>query len=241
MRYALLVAVALGCGGTEAPVGPTEPIGDKPAAEPLPMHMKEHFEWAVAARDAVIRGEPLAAKEPLKALVEHPTAGGLPDGWEPYVAEMRTVAGEGAVIDNDESAGRAVGLVVAQCGSCHAAMATAIAPPPVHVPEGDGTKEHMGRHAVAADRMWWSLVVPSPSLWEEGAAALAEHPIATVPGAAGPEALPPELAVYATRVHELAESGLRATSTSARAELYGQMIAACGACHRARAVEPFPK
>lgn len=237
----ILVLVALGCGGDAVPTGPSEPIAPVPDGVPVAAHMKEHFDMVVAARDAVIRGRPEEAREPLMALASYPTAAGLPGDWQPYIAEMRTLAGDGASIENDESGGRAVGLVAGQCGACHAAVDAKLMPPPVHVPRGEAIEDHMGRHAFAADRMWWSLVVPDASLWEEAAAVLAEEPIAALPGPDGPEPIPADLAVYAARVHELAVSGLRSPQPSARAELYGQMLASCGACHRARGVDPFPK
>src|SRR5512134_1272689 len=122
MRPVLLLLVTVGCSVAEPPAGPSEPVAPAPATAPLALHMKEHFEWVVAARDAVIRGRPEQAVEPLKALAEHP------------------IATEESAIDNDEAGGRAVALVAAQCGACHTAMGAVVTPPPVHVPEEDDTK-----------------------------------------------------------------------------------------------------
>lgn len=246
IRLTTLLAVLAACtGGPEAPTEEVTPLAEPrhpsptTGSEALSGHMQDHFDLVLAARNAVIRGDLEGARSALESLAEHPTAEGLPEGWEPYVAELRTRAGE-ATVGNAEQAGRAVAIVAAQCGVCHAAngatLPVDLSPPP---PEG-GTKGHMARHVWAVGRMWDSIVAPNPAAWEWAARVLDEDGNLTeVDRGAGVEPLSDETRVYAERVHKLADAGMRSTSSSARAELYGQVVASCAECHTRLGVDPF--
>lgn len=194
-------------------------------------HMQEHFSYAVALRDAVIGGDLAATEEPATWMSEHEMAGGLPEGWEPYVAEMRTAAGAAAAATELEAAASAAGMMAAQCGACHqaegATMAVSIGQPPAAEP---GTAAHMARHQWAMQRLWEGLVTPSDAAWTAGLQVLADEPLAAGSFSDDPQ-LQEELAGLANRIHSLAADAGGAADLSARGQVYGQMLATCAPCH----------
>jgi len=194
--------------------------------------MDAHFEVLATARDAVIRGDLDGAKAALTTLATHPTAEGLPEGWQPYVAELRTRAMDAEKVNDLQQAGPKVAEVAAECGACHQAMGASVKPWAPARPEPD-----MSRHAWGMERLWDSLVVPDAAAWTSGTAALSEVlRVREVDGKSEP--MPLIVHVFAERVRRLAGAGAHASTPGERADLYGQLLHACAACHGRLGVDP---
>jgi hypothetical protein len=208
--------------------------GEEAAAEETMLaadHMQEHFTQAVAFRDAVIGGDLAAAQEPATWMAEHQMAGGVPEGWAPFVAEMQTAAAGAVEATELEATAAAAGAMAAQCGACHqsqgAMIDVSIGEPPAAEP---GTMAHMARHQWAMERLWDGLVTPSDEAWAAGCEVLADAPLAASSFADDPR-LREELGAEAARVHALGAQGAEAADLSARGQLYGQLLATCAPCH----------
>jgi cytochrome c553 len=209
---------------------PQEETAGEEATSPA-QHMQEHFTQAVAFRDAVIDGDLTAAQEPARWMAEHQMEGGLPEGWDSYVAEMQAAAA-GAVGSMElDAAGRAAGTMAAQCGTCHQAqnamIDVSIGDPPAAEP---GTEAHMARHLWAMERLWEGLVIPSDAAWAAGSDVLADEPLGGGSFSDDPQ-LQAELAELAGRIHALGAEAATVQELSNRGHLYGQMLATCAPCH----------
>ena len=82
----------------------------------------------------------------------------------------------------------------------------------------------------AADRMWDGLIAPSDSLWEMGARAWLGSSM--LPRATRDrEDVGGELHGLEARLHHVGQRAIEETTPRGRAELYGEMLAACAYCH----------
>jgi cytochrome c553 len=213
---------------------PAEPVASG-AMAPTPDwagvhgHMKDHLIQLDNARQAVVSGRLEPAKTNFRWLSEHTPVAGLPDGWLPYVDAMQGAAAQGELAPNFTAAGSALGTVAETCGACHAANDVSITfpmdPAPIAEP---GSAGHMRRHAWASDRMWEGLIGPSDERWEQGVRMLNEHVLHKLSN--GTE-LPPEVAVFDKRVHDIGADALAGQGSADRAALFGDFIAQCAACH----------
>jgi hypothetical protein len=88
----------------------------------------------------------------------------------------------------------------------------------------------MQRHQWAAERLWDGLVVPSDEAWQAGALALSEAPLAPQELTPGKSPVP-KVGEMEQMVHALARQALDADRAEVRAHVYGQVLAACAACH----------
>jgi len=197
-------------------------------------HMADHFKGAAAIRDAVIRGDLQAVREPARWLGEHSTPQEMPGDTEPYLVLMRSAATRALEAREVETAARAAASVAEACGSCHFAFGAQVRVVVDSMPAATpGRIAHMARHKWAADRLWDGLVIPDDAEWDDGVEALGEAPLA-------PEDLPadmqPEIARLAARVHELTDAATTAESIEERSRVYGELLGMCAACHQS--VEP---
>jgi cytochrome c553 len=157
----------------------------------------------------------------------------LPPQGDPYLEEIRNLASSIVGTDDLPTVAASVGQIAGACGSCHQATGGG----PYFVvrsaqPEGESQAERMIRHLWAADRMWEGIVGPSDEAWRAGARALAEsEPVfSQVIQAANS---PPEAERSLSSVTTLARQALTVTDQGDRAEVYGQILNTCNACHSA--------
>lgn len=240
---AMLCAVHGACGPSGKPEaqgftpgpatpGPTTPSRVPQDATPtVAEHMKDHFTQAIRARDAIVRGDLAAMKEPAGWLAEHRVSETLPDTWKPHVGDMQNAARLAVQANDLAVAADAIGAMGAACGGCHTALGT-----PLQFsgksPEGQESSvlDRMLRHRWAGERMWEGLIGPSDVAWNAGVAALQEAPLH--PEMLADDKSPPQEVVdLANKVHALGERGKTTQEPGARARLYGEYVATCEACH----------
>lgn len=191
--------------------------------------MSSHFDAAAVVHTAVVHGDLAGAREPGRWLAEH-SPPDLPAETEAYVAELQKYARRAADARNLEDAAYATGRIAQACGACHREYAggpVPVLPPPAE--EGTDLPIHMIRHAWAVKRMWEGLVVPSDDAWMAGALALEAAPLQP---AVAPSEKAEEIDYLEKRCHALGSRAQLVAGPSARARIYGELIATCADCHQ---------
>ena len=194
--------------------------------------MRHHFDSAVGARDAVIRGDLSVARSDARALLSEPDPPGIPESGAPHLKAFRAEAERAVKAVDLEQAAAATSSMLATCGDCHRAVGTMPARPTPPEPTIGGVLGHMEEHKVAAELMAQGLTTPSTSLWMDGADALVTAPLhkADLPDTAkiSRDALTAEASI-----HALATRARATSDTAGRVRVYSALIVACSTCHAA--------
>jgi cytochrome c553 len=203
--------------------------GAQPASD-TQIHMREHLARLNDIKAALLIGELANAREPATWLAEHEPLEDLPLIYEGFVLSLREHARDILDAKDVKSASIAMAAVANDCGRCHRATGTK---PDFgfyrEPPSWSDLASHMQRHEWAIDRLWEGLMGPSNGSWARGVRMLAEAPLHGTENTWGEsQAEGDELA---ERVHELGIQAVSALTPDARADVYGEMIATCAACH----------
>jgi len=218
--WLLLLLAACG-GGTPAPQAPSK---DAAVPKPASSEMTRHFDALEAARDALIEGDVLAARDKLAVLERDVSADGHPSEWASYLTRLQSTLRAGTYTSNPQSVGRAIAASAAVCGDCHLDLGARVDLPMPPAPKDNvGVIPHMRRHAWAADRMWAGLVGPSPGAWADAAAVLADKPLYEAPEG---KLMSDAARTYAEQVVKDGVGTLTAASEERRIELYGDFLGA---------------
>jgi cytochrome c553 len=223
---ALMAGAALGMSVLLAASGQSQP---SPNAD----HMTEHFSQVGIIINAVIRGELEDVREPARWMASHQEGKGLPANAGLYVAEMRNTAKQTAQAKTLAGASIAAASMAVNCGACHAAAGVKAAVPEVPAAgatPASGIAKHMLEHQWAVDLMLHGLIRPSDEDWTAGARRLQAAPMSASELPDDPK-LSGEIREFEAKVHALAEKALRASPGPARAAVFGEITASCGACH----------
>jgi cytochrome c553 len=132
------------------------------------------------------------------------------------------------------SAALAVSAMAMTCSSCHLANDVTIEFGYDQVPaEWSDTVSHMQRHQWAVDRLWEGLIGPSDTAWNRGMDMLVDVPLHAddVMSEDSADADAAALDRMARRVHALTRRGTVATTPTERADVYGELLGLCAACH----------
>jgi cytochrome c2 len=235
-----------GCGSEPAadtqptPAEPTQAAEPSaPVVPPLEGLMREHYQKAYDAREALIRGDIASAKVAMKFLAEHQQGAALPENLRPALAEMQRAAHSFDAATGMREAGEALAGTFARCGLCHKAAGKGPEIASTPLPEGNDASGHMRRHHWAAQEMWAGLVTASDERFLAGAKALEEKAIGAE--TLGGSDLPAEdVARLDAHIHSLASSALAASDLRSRAESYARLLATCGTCHKLMKRGPQP-
>jgi hypothetical protein len=229
MRTAALFCISIfalalaACGDPDAP---------EKAMDDVSSHMQEHFDKITEVREALVIGDLKAVRAPATWLAEHPPFAGLPPDWERYLDSVRVSALEVLEAEGLLDASYATATMAVACGECH--LQNGIADQfgaPVDAPQDDTVQAHMQRHQWALERMWEGLIGPSAMAWDEGVGMLADIPLRpdeSVDGTGEGEAYEQ----LARTVHARAAMGFVADSIEKKAQVFGDVLAACGSCHQ---------
>ena len=183
-----VLELCLGCGGASQ-----LPAAARPAAEPVPKAapeparipaelgmpdvMQVHFAYVTAARDAVIAGRLEQVGPALRALSVTPPTTDTPVDWLPWLQEVQSTAGNGAVPQTLEAAAASVAALANACGDCHRATRSgqggaAQGAERYTAEDRSGLAEKMARHQFSAEALWLGLTIPEHQAWSAGAEAL---------------------------------------------------------------------
>lgn len=216
------------------PKGP-EPTRSAPSSNPTPepdrspasltegslhSHMQEHFVRVDQVKTAVVEGDLDEARRHAQWLAEHEAHSELPQGWEPFLAEMQNQAK--AVMEAEEVSkmSAATAALAGTCGSCHAGLEASVRLGAPKAPE-----DPVKLHAWASYRLWDAVVSRSEDLWKEGSKALSKASLGDGP------ALKSHL-----KTAEAAVSRIQtAEDPSAQVQALGEYLGTCQGCHQAAA------
>ena len=194
--------------------------------------MRHHFDSAMGALDAVIRGDLSEARSQARLVLGLPDPAGLPESGAQHLRAMRAQAERAEKAADLQQAAEATSSMLAACGDCHRAVGTMPAHPTPPEPKIGGLLGHMEEHKVAADLMAQGLMTPSSSLWKDGAEALAAAPLhrGDLPDTAkiSGDAIKAE-----AKIHSLATRALTTNDTAGRVRIYSELIMSCSTCHAA--------
>lgn len=238
---ALASSLAFGaaCGSSEPAEEPAPAASETSGAEEvepdtLEGHMAANFDLALRARDGVIAGSLIQAREAAVKLAETDYSVMLPPDWMPGVERMQGAARELAVAEDVQAAAHRVATLAATCGACHSqfelGMASEAADPPrLGFGKAEDMHARMLRHQQAADGFWFGLSVPSDSAWRAGAQALLDAPMTPTDEEGKP--VDAQLAARIDEARNIARRALEVTALDDRAKLYGEFLAICSSCH----------
>ena len=191
--------------------------------------MQAHQKSADAIRSAIIAGRPEATGRPADALLSLLDGEHFPSSWQGPLDRMRASALRVKNSSDVASVAAAVADVGTSCGWCHQKHGGPRSEP-VDPPMDDGTlAARMKRHAWASERLWEGLFVPSSRAWQVGAVTLREEPF--------PEEMLEKGGVYAKSAasdfSKVVARAAGASTPSARAEVYANLLGTCATCHLA--------
>jgi cytochrome c553 len=213
--------------GDLVPEPAPNPDGSGPSM--LQSNMRAHLTTATAARNAVIQGDPTAARAAARTLEFVNQDEALPPDWLPYVVDLQMEAWLMGNSPDLAAAGFKVAQIGAACASCHEGVRAGPTVTPTAVPQRVfDEQEVMKRHAWAVDWMWVGLLANDQAAWSKGATELAEAPFPSVILEDFPEQGFMDLE---DTLHELAVEGQTATSPDKRSLVFGKLLATCARCH----------
>jgi mono/diheme cytochrome c family protein len=232
MRPLVLVALAACAPAASAGPAQTGSAGSDVTARfehdmLVRMHMHENFGLVRAIEHLLVRGKLDDAKELARGISQAPDEPGS-SAWATSTALVRDRAAAIAAATTVDEAVHAVARLGTACAECHIATGTtpdlAVATtPPV---DTDELSARMTRHRWATDRLWEGLIAPSDEIWSAGLDVLAAAPLPASELGKAREPLARKLQRTADRA--------RTTKPQDRAQVYGDMLATCAACHTRR-------
>lgn len=190
--------------------------------------MLSHYADTTGMRRAVIAGR-LAEFQAAAAAVAK-------DEWAPSAAvrdlefsqRVRARAAAAQAAPSLVDAAAALGALGDVCAACHLQSG---APQVPLAPEEqiEASSPRMLAHAVASDRLWAGLTLPSDESWERGMQVLIQDPALA--------AAPAEVAAAARHLLALARRGERA-EVDQRGRIFADVLATCSGCHERLGVVP---
>jgi hypothetical protein len=193
--------------------------------------MRAHYGRALDVHAAVIRGDLRATSEAAAWLADNAGLSPLPSGGQPFVDTIRTGARKVAGSKDLAMAAAATSTMLAACGGCHQAAKVMPAAPVREPAKVGGIVGSMVQHQRAAEQMLQGLVVPSASMWRDGARGFKDAEF-------HPKDLPVntsarrQMVATEKRLQQLAADAIEIGDADARARTYGAILAACADCHR---------
>lgn len=202
------------------------------APPPVTAVMHERYALLTEARDQIIAGDLVGAREAGQQLAAVEELSGVPEAWRRWLDPLRIEARALGRARDLTSAAAGVGRIAGVCADCHGA--TQGGPglegerdvPPQSWSEG----QNMPLHRWATDWMWLGLLASDEGAWRRGAGELDRKPLTFRFEGAPPPTQRPQIEQI---VYVIAAAALEAPEAQ-RGELMGQLIATCAECHITR-------
>jgi mono/diheme cytochrome c family protein len=231
LGVSLAAAGLLGASGVGAK-NQTSPSAQSPASSPDRLAaMRHHFGQVIVIHEALIRGDLSAVREPATELARLPVPPGMPPGAAYFAGGIQLAARSARDATTLPAAATATATMLRQCGDCHRTVGVPVA---VLTPAGHdvgGVVGHMIEHQRAADDLLQGLVVPSASLWRQGAASLRAAFLLDLGKLPDDPKLTDELKKNESRVHAIALQAEADADADARTAHYAQLMVTCAECH----------
>jgi cytochrome c553 len=211
------------------------PVTDAPEAaadSALSDSMREHFELATAAHDALLHGDLPGFREEMASLGEARLPPGSSRSRVTLHKALEAAAIGASQARDIDAAGAALGPVVLACGTCHSELGKGPRYEVEKPTEGaNALQTAMLGHEWATERLWEGITGPSDAAWLLGAEALSRTDVF---GDQGEAVMISEFVRERERhLRSIGEQAREAEGLEARAGLYGRLLATCAECHQA--------
>jgi len=184
-------------------------------------YMRGHFLDTARMREAIVMGKLAELQAAAAAVASDPWTPKLRQDYRPYIESMRAAARSAQTAESVFSGAAALGKLGDTCASCHLKFGgpgSPIAP----LPMAEGADPGMVEHALATERLWEGLILPSDISWLSGARVLQEAPKL--------DSDVSQVAAAARHLSDLAKTATAATATE-RSKVFGNILLTCNACH----------
>lgn len=213
-----------------------ERAASKPPARITRSHMRGHFLETVRMREAIVRGRLPELQAAAGSLASDIQPLALRGDYRPYLDSVRTAARSVAAAESVVAGAAALGKLGEVCASCHLKFGGPDSPlAPVPLANEDGADPNMVAHALATDRLWEGLILPSDTSWLGGTRVLMD--------AVRLDGDVPELVAAGRHLRELARNGASAAA-SQRGASFANILLTCASCHarfRVETLMPEPR
>ena len=188
------------------------------------MHMHENFGMVRAIEHLLVRGKLDEAKQLARGISEAPDEPGAA-AWATQAARVRDRAAAIVTATSLDDAIHGVARLGAECAACHVASGATpdLADTPRPPPDANDVAARMTRHRWATDRLWEALIAPSDDEWKAGLDVLAATPLPV-------SLLGKDKEPLAKKLQRTAETA-RTAKSAERAQVYGDLLSTCAACH----------
>jgi cytochrome c553 len=196
--------------------------------------MYRNYDLSRAIERVLVRGD-LDSARALATAMANTTAPPALEAWARQTALVNDRAADVASATSIDDACRRTAKIGEACAACHRDTGARLAfdaypNAPADAPTVDA---RMARHRWAVDRLWEGMVGNADKPWQAGLDVLAVTPLPFSPAAGDRVAL-------ATGLQRLVEQARqrRLATPSERAQVYGEILVTCAACHSGRATTP---
>lgn len=211
-----------------APVAPAAPA---PQHTPTTRHyMLTHYADTVGMRKALVAGKLADYHSAAAAVAKDAWTPRLRGDYRPYVDAVRAAAHAGETASSPVTAAAELGKIGEACAACHVKFGGPGSPvAPEQLTEG--TDPSMVAHAVATDRLWEGLILPSDTSWSSGIEVLMDAPKLDSDVA--------DVAAAARHLRDLARQG-KSAEVAQRGQIFASVITTCAGCHERLGVVQRP-
>lgn len=231
LQLAVVASLVLGaCEGESYDSMPTTETGSF-AASVLEAHLRMHLRFDAARRmeEAIAESDLDRAHAEARGLAQLDDTDSLPI-WRPYYEDIRDAAHQVEVAGDVITAARVTGTLGLRCAKCHVAITAHVTFPAEPRPSDDPKQAtQMMGHQWAAVQMWEGLIGPSDDRWTAGAQALTTVPLNMIAASLTPTS---DFDIDdVARIRLYARRAMTAKPQDTRAEIFGDLLAACAHCH----------
>ena len=224
-------------GDSKAPAAaapaPTVAKAAEPSASPAPPsmpaqqtqtthhYMLTHYADTVGMRRALVAGKLPEYQAAAAAVAKDSWTPRLRGDYRPFVDAVRAAAHSGETASSPVEAAAVLGKIGEACAACHVKFGGPGSPvAPEQLTEGGDPS--MVAHAVATDRLWEGLILPSDSSWSNGMEVLLDAPKLDSDVA--------DVAAAARHLRDLARQGKKA-EVAQRGQVFASVLTTCAGCH----------
>jgi cytochrome c553 len=192
--------------------------------------MLTHYADTVGMRKALVGGKLADYHSAAAAVAKDEWTPRLRGDYRPYLEAVRAAAHAGESASSPVSAAAELGKIGEACAACHVKFGGPGSPvAPEQLTEG--TDPSMVAHAVATDRLWEGLILPSDLSWASGIEVLMDAPKLDSDVA--------DVAAAAHHLRDLARQG-KSAEVGQRGQIFASVITTCAGCHERLGVVLHP-
>jgi cytochrome c553 len=192
--------------------------------------MLTHYADTAGMRQALVRGKLHDFQSAAAAVATDEWTPRLRGDYRPHVDALRAAARGAQQATSVLAGAAALGKLGEACASCHLEVGgpgSPIAPEQLT----EVADPSMVAHAVATDRLWEGLVLPSDTSWSSGMDVLLDAPKL--------DSGVTDVAAAAVHLRELARKG-KSAAVDQRGQIFASVLTTCAGCHERLGISVRP-